>query len=62
MIKNIVLLVLTVSLLTGCLWHDDWDHRHNRPSPHHDSDHRPDSNQNDYSYNQHNDHNQPPQR
>ncbi|MFU9045079.1 hypothetical protein ACNAUY_01545 [Acinetobacter tibetensis] len=60
MIKNIVLLVLTTSLLTGCLWHGDWDHRHNRPPPNHGSDHRPDSNQHDHSNNQHNDHNQPP--
>lgn len=62
MIKNIVLLVLTTSLFTGCLWHEDWDHRHNRPPPHHDSDHqhsdhRPDSDQHDHSNNQHDDHN-----
>ena len=61
MTKNIVLLVLMTSLFTGCLWHDnDWGHRHNRPSSHHDSDHRPDSNHHDHADNQHDDHNRPP--
>lgn len=54
MIKNIVLVVLTASLFTGCLWHDDdWDDHHNGPPPHHDSDYRPDSNHHDHMNNNH---------
>ncbi|WP_158293817.1 hypothetical protein [Acinetobacter tandoii] len=53
MIRNIMLLVLTATLFTGCLWYDDdYDHRHhNGPPQHHDSDHRPDSNHHDHMNN-----------